>query len=162
MASLALVADADRVVAEARGGAWTVVTSCPLGLAQVRLSAAGLPVPASMVTADQVRKAKPDPEPFPLAASRLNVSAADCLVFEDAPSGIMAAQRALMRVIAVESHKLPQPLPATDARVTDFRTVHIEKKQNGYRVVIRDEDWQHRLQRVLKKAKIRMAADERR
>lgn len=137
LATLALVADADRVVEEARGGAWTVVTSCPLGLATVRLSAAGLPVPGTMVTADQVGKAKPDPEPFLLAASRLNVSPADCLVFEDAPSGIIAAQRALMRVVAVESHKLPQPLPPTDARVTDFRGVHIEKNEKGYRVVIR-------------------------
>jgi sugar-phosphatase len=137
VATLALVADADRVVEEARGGAWTVVTSCPLGLATVRLSAAGLPVPGTMVTADQVRKAKPDPEPFLLAASRLDVSPADCLVFEDAPSGIIAAQRALMRVVAVESHKLPQPLPPTDARVTDFRGVHIERNEKGYRVVIR-------------------------
>jgi mannitol-1-/sugar-/sorbitol-6-phosphatase len=138
VASLALVPDADRMLAEARGGAWTVVTSCPLGLARARLSAVGLPVPASIVTADQVRNAKPDPEPFLLAASRLNVSPAECLVFEDAPSGIIAAQRALMRVVAVESHKLPQALPATDARVPDFRTVHIEKKESGYyRVVIR-------------------------
>lgn len=137
VASLALVADADRVLKEANGGAWTVVTSCPLGLAQVRLSAAGLPVPATIVTADQVRNAKPDPEPFLLAASRLRVSPADCLVFEDAPAGIIAAQRALMRVVAVESHKLPEALPATDARVPDFRTVHVEKNSTGYRVVIR-------------------------
>jgi sugar-phosphatase len=94
-------------------------------------------VPATIVTADQVGHAKPHPEPFLLAASRLNVPAADCLVFEDAPSGIIAAQRALMRVVAVESHKLPQPLPETDARVPDFRAVRIEKTKAGYRVVIR-------------------------
>jgi mannitol-1-/sugar-/sorbitol-6-phosphatase len=137
VASLKLVPDADRMIAEARGGAWTVVTSCPRSLANVRLSAVGLPVPSTIVTADQVRNAKPDPEPFLLAASRLNVSPADCLVFEDAPSGIMAAQRALMRVVAVESHKLPHPLPATDARVTDYRSVRIERTSAGYRVVIR-------------------------
>ena len=136
VASLALVPDADRMLAEVGEGAWTVVTSCPRGLAQVRLSAVGLKVPATMVTADQVRNAKPNPEPFLLAASRLNVSPAECLVFEDAPAGIIAAQRALMRVVAVESHKLPQSLPPTDARVPDFRPVRIERKQFGFRVVI--------------------------
>jgi len=136
-ASLKPVADAERVLAEARGGAWTVVTSCPRGLANVRLSAVGLPIPATIVTADQVRHAKPDPEPFLLAATRLNVSPADCLVFEDAPSGILAAQRALMRVVAVESHPSPLPLPETDARIPDFRGVRIERTERGYRVVIR-------------------------
>jgi sugar-phosphatase len=135
--SLALVPDADRMLAEAQGGAWTVVTSCPRGLAESRLSAVGLPVPPTIVTADQVRNAKPHPEPFLLAAARLNVAPAECLVFEDAPSGITAAQRALMRVVAVDSHKPPLPVTPADARVPDFRAVHIERNPTGYRVVIR-------------------------
>lgn len=135
-ASLKPVAGAGRVIMEARGGAWTVVTSCPRSLAVIRLTAAGLPVPASIVTADQVRHAKPDPEPFLLAATRLNVSPADCLVFEDAPSGIMAAQRALMRVVAIEPPAASLTLPATDARIADFRSVRVERTERGYRVIV--------------------------
>src|SRR5208282_3721270 len=43
---------------------WTIVTSATRALAEVRLCAAGLPVPAIMITASDVTRGKPDPEPY--------------------------------------------------------------------------------------------------
>ena len=54
-----------------------------------------------IVRGDEVAKGKPAPDVFIEAARRLGVAAADCLVFEDAPMGIEAAQAAGMRVVAL-------------------------------------------------------------
>jgi HAD superfamily hydrolase (TIGR01509 family) len=56
-----------------------------------------------VVSADDVTVGKPDPEVFLKAAAILGVEPGRCLAFEDAPAGIMAAQRAGMQVIAVPS-----------------------------------------------------------
>lgn len=56
-----------------------------------------------VVTADDVVEGKPSPEVFLKAAQLLGVEPAKCLVLEDAPSGILAAQRAGMQIIAVPS-----------------------------------------------------------
>ena len=79
---------------------WTVVTSCTRLLAEVRLRAAGLPIPRHLLTCDDVRKGKPDAEPYLKGASLLGVSAADCVVIEDVPAGIRAGKAAGARVIA--------------------------------------------------------------
>lgn len=54
-----------------------------------------------IVRGDEVARGKPAPDVFIEAARRLGVRAADCLVFEDAPMGIEAAQAAGMRVVAL-------------------------------------------------------------
>ncbi|MCU0749000.1 MAG: HAD family phosphatase [Akkermansiaceae bacterium] len=56
-----------------------------------------------VVTADDVTEGKPAPDIFFKAAHLLGVSPAKCLVLEDAPAGILAAQRAGMQVIAIPS-----------------------------------------------------------
>ncbi|AXI80665.1 HAD-IA family hydrolase [Peterkaempfera bronchialis] len=79
---------------------WAVVTSATRALAEVRLAASGLPAPL-LVTADDITRGKPDPEPFLLAARQLGVDPARCLVVEDAPAGLAAARAAGMRSVAV-------------------------------------------------------------
>jgi len=79
---------------------WTIVTSCTRRLAEVRLRAAGLPIPQHLVTCDDVKNGKPDPEPYLKGASFLGVSEKDCVVVEDAPAGIRAGKTAGARVIA--------------------------------------------------------------
>ncbi len=54
-----------------------------------------------VVTADDVTDGKPAPEIFLKAAHLLGVNPAKCLALEDAPAGILAAQRAGMQVIAI-------------------------------------------------------------
>src|SRR5277367_258887 len=78
---------------------WTIATSCTRALAEVRLRAAGLPVPANMVTSSDVKIGKPDPEPYLKAAAKLGFAASDCIVVEDAPAGVRAGKAAGSKVI---------------------------------------------------------------
>jgi mannitol-1-/sugar-/sorbitol-6-phosphatase len=79
---------------------WNVVTSAVRALAEVRLRAGGLPVPERIVTADDIEKPKPDPDPYLKAASILGFSATRCVVVEDVPAGIRAGKAAGAKVIA--------------------------------------------------------------
>jgi sugar-phosphatase len=79
---------------------WTIVTSCTRPLAEVRLRAAKLPIPERLLTSNDVKSGKPDPEPYLKGASLLGVSARDCVVVEDVPAGIRAGKAAGARVIA--------------------------------------------------------------
>jgi sugar-phosphatase len=83
---------------------WAVVTSAPLKLATVRLRAAKLPLPRVLVTAEHVRRGKPDPEGFLLAAERLGVRIGQCLVFEDSAAGVAAARASGAHVAIVGGH----------------------------------------------------------
>lgn len=80
---------------------WAIVTSGTRRLAVSRLNAIGLPHPSVFITAEDVRQGKPAPDPYLLAAERLDVAAADCVVVEDSPAGVLAGRRAGMPVIAV-------------------------------------------------------------
>lgn len=82
---------------------WAVVTSATRELAETRLRFAGLPIPSVLVSADDVREGKPSPEGYLLAAARLGVSSAECLVIEDARAGIEAGVRAGMQVLGIGS-----------------------------------------------------------
>jgi sugar-phosphatase len=79
---------------------WTIATSCTRPLAEVRLRAAGLPVPKTMITSSDVKIGKPDPEPYLKAAAKLGFAASDCIVVEDAAAGVRAGKAAGARVIA--------------------------------------------------------------
>ncbi len=80
---------------------WTIVTSGSRGLAESRLKHIGLPIPPTMVTASDITRGKPDPEPYLKGAAALNVPAKECVVIEDAPAGVRAGQSAGARVIGV-------------------------------------------------------------
>jgi len=91
---------------------WAIVTSAPKALALRRMAAAGIPEPLVMVTAEDVSAGKPDPAGYRLAARRLGVEPADCLIFEDATVGILAAEAAgagLIVVTATHDHPLQTP-----------------------------------------------------
>ena len=96
---------------------WAIVTSSPRRLALRRLAAAGLPVPPVLVTAEDVTRGKPAPDCFLLAAERLGQRIEDCLVFEDAPAGIKAAEAAgaaVVMVTATHRHALETGHPTID------------------------------------------------
>jgi sugar-phosphatase len=79
---------------------WTIVTSCTRPLAEVRIKAAGLPVPKKMITSSDITHGKPHPEPFLKGAAVLGFPAEKCLVFEDVPAGVRAGKSSGARVIA--------------------------------------------------------------
>jgi len=99
-------------------GAWAIVTSGSRAVATLRLRTAGLPIPAVMVTGDEVRFGKPHPEPYLTAAERTGVPARECIVVEDAPAGVLAAKAAGMRVVAVTTTHSRELLFAAD-RIMD-------------------------------------------
>ena len=94
--ALELVAELDRL-----GLPWAVVTSADVPLARVRLDAAGIR-PALLVTIDDVRRGKPDPEGYLLAARKLGVDPRRCLVVEDAEAGVSAGRAAGATVAALK------------------------------------------------------------
>lgn len=74
----------------------------------------------TIVTAEDVRQGKPSPEGYLLTAERMNVDPRRCLVFEDTPHGIEAAQNAGMRVIGVLTTHPREDLRATEEVIKDF------------------------------------------
>jgi sugar-phosphatase len=78
---------------------WTICTSANPKLGLARIQAAGLPVPPQLVTAADVALGKPAPDPYLLGAKRLGFSAADCVVFEDAQTGVLAAKAAGVQMV---------------------------------------------------------------
>jgi len=82
---------------------WTIVTSATRALAEVRLKAAGLPLPKKLVTATDIQRGKPDPEPYEKAAAALGFPGSECIVIEDAPAGIHSGKAAGARVVAFQT-----------------------------------------------------------
>jgi sugar-phosphatase len=80
---------------------WAIVTSSTRRLLLARLKAAGLPVPERIISADDVERGKPDPEPYRRGAELLELRPEECLVVEDAPSGVGAGKAAGSRVLGV-------------------------------------------------------------
>ncbi|XCB22262.1 HAD-IA family hydrolase [Tunturibacter gelidoferens] len=80
---------------------WAIVTSATRRLLLSRLKAAGLPIPERIISADMVERGKPDPEPYRRGAELLGLRPEECLVVEDAPSGVGAGLAAGSRVLGV-------------------------------------------------------------
>lgn len=68
----------------------------------------------TLVSAEDVQRGKPEPDVFLLAAERMAVPPARCVVVEDAPAGIEAARRAGMRAIGVRSSHADLEADAAD------------------------------------------------
>ncbi|GII98412.1 sugar-phosphatase [Sediminihabitans luteus] len=114
-----------------------IVTSCTDALMRVRVDAAGVPVPRVFVTADDVSRGKPDPEPFARAASLLGVDPARCLVVEDAPAGLLSGRAAGAATLAVLGTHRADELDA-DAVVPALASVRFTVADDGVRVVAAD------------------------
>jgi len=99
---------------------FAVVTSASRALAVARLSAAGIPVPEVLVTAEQVEEGKPDPAGYLRAAALLGVDPAHCFVLEDAPVGVEAGLAAGMTVVAVLTTTDEGSLRNAHSRVPDL------------------------------------------
>jgi sugar-phosphatase len=93
---------------------WAIVTSATRRLLLARLAAVGLPVPERLISGDMVERGKPDPEPYRRGAEMLGLRPDECVVVEDAPSGVGAGMAACGRVLAVlGTHNLSELAKAT-------------------------------------------------
>lgn len=124
----------EALLALAEDGRCAIVTSCDLALAAARLAASGLPTPALVVTADDVTRGKPDPEPYLLGAQRLGADPARCLVVEDAAAGLVSGRDAGATTLAVATQSHADRLEA-DVVVADLGAVRFEVTADGVRVL---------------------------
>ncbi|MEV0093262.1 HAD-IA family hydrolase [Streptomyces sp. NPDC050738] len=99
-------------------GSWALVTSNYEHRVRGRFARTGLPVPEVIVDAAGVSEGKPSPVPYLLGAERLGAAPEDCLVIEDAPSGVRAGLAAGMTVWGVNT---PRPVDGVQRHFTSLR-----------------------------------------
>lgn len=102
-----------------------IVTSGKRPVARARIEAAGLIPPTVVVTRDDVTNGKPDPEPFVLAARRLGMDPARCLVVEDASAGIVAARLAGCTVAALRGTSIEEELAGADVVIDSLEQISV-------------------------------------
>lgn len=81
----------------------------------------------TIVDGYQITNSKPDPEGFLLAAKKLDVLPAHCVVVEDAVTGIEAARRAGMKALGIGT---PERLPNADIVVPDLSAISVDRLLN--------------------------------
>lgn len=113
---------------------WAVVTSATLRLAEARLAEAGIRA-KNLIAADDISRGKPDPEPFLLAAERLGVDPARCVVFEDAPAGLAAGRAAGMVTVALTTTHRAEELSA-DVVVPDLSAVSAQATDRAVEITV--------------------------
>jgi mannitol-1-/sugar-/sorbitol-6-phosphatase len=128
---VAPIAGARRFVDALPPERWAIVTSAPRELALARLATAGMPNPRVLVSAEESPRGKPAPDGFLLAASRLGVAIADCLVFEDAPAGIEAGEAAGAGVIVVDALGSAHTQPGTHPVLTSYDGAVVTVRPDG-------------------------------
>jgi mannitol-1-/sugar-/sorbitol-6-phosphatase len=115
---------------------WAIVTSCTRPLAEVRIRVAGLPWPKKLVTSGDVRRFKPEPDPYLKGAELLGLAPADCVVVEDAPAGIRAGCAAGSRVLALRTTEVDDFLKDAGATwiVNDLSKVTLKSSVAGQKL----------------------------
>src|ERR1700742_1020870 len=108
----------------AAGVPYALVTSSEREFADAVLAGTGFRFPVT-VTADDVARTKPDPEPYRLAAKLLDADPSSCVALEDSPNGVASATAAGCRVVAVPS-LLPIPPAPGRLVVSSLREVTLE------------------------------------
>ena len=117
---------------------WTIVTSCSRPLAQARIHAAGLPLPQQLVTADDVLRGKPDPEPYRKGAESLALAPSDCIVVEDAPAGIRSGKASRASVLALRTTAADPELSAAGADwiITDLNSLRLHSSDGNHHIAL--------------------------
>jgi sugar-phosphatase len=110
---------------------WAIVTSATRRLLLGRLKAAGLPIPERIISADMVERGKPDPEPYRRGAELLGLRPEDCLVVEDAPSGVGAGLAAGSRVLGVVGTHTAEDLDGAEWIVGSLEGVKVTVVAEG-------------------------------
>jgi beta-phosphoglucomutase family hydrolase len=87
---------------------------------------------SAIVTAEDVKRGKPDPEVFLTAAQRIDVEPSHAVVFEDALVGIAAAQAAGMRVVAVSTTEPKDRLAHADWVVDQLDELSVAQLWDGH------------------------------
>jgi sugar-phosphatase len=125
------VPGAARFVRSLPDGKWAVVTSCGRDLARLRLATVGIPLPAVIITSEDVSAGKPAPDGYRLGAKRLGFDSASCVVFEDAPAGIAAGLAAGARVVALRTTHPDADFSVAAAVINDYQALRVRQAGNS-------------------------------
>jgi sugar-phosphatase len=119
---------------------WTIVTSCTRPLAEVRIKAAGLPLPKKLITSNDITNGKPHPDPYLKGASVLGFPAAECIVLEDVPAGVRSGKAAGARVIAFKTTVQESILreAGADWVLNNCADIHLLNRGNGLTLTLAD------------------------
>jgi len=110
---------------------WAIVTSGSVPVAHARHKAAGLPLPEVFVTAERVKRGKPEPDAFLLGAELLGLHPADCVVVEDAAAGVLAGLNAASHVIAVNVPAGSPRLEEVDFVISSLEALEVHRDSDG-------------------------------
>ncbi|RUP24078.1 putative glycerol-1-phosphatase [Jimgerdemannia flammicorona] len=113
---------------------WAICTSASTYMAEARLNQCDVPIPHVVITADMVKKGKPDPEGYTMAGRELGFPPKECIVVEDAPAGVRAAKASGMRSIGLlTTHRREQLMEAeADVIVRDLSDVQVRIEDDGW------------------------------
>lgn len=107
-----------------------IVTSASLDLSRAILESAKVPYHKMVyVTGSEITRKKPDPELFLVAASRMGIHPAHCVVIEDAPSGVQAAKAAGAKCIALTNSASAAKLREADLVCDSLEKINLETIQ---------------------------------
>ena len=107
-----------------------IATSASLELSRTILESAKIPYQKMVyVTGSEIKRKKPDPELFLVAASRMGILPAHCVVIEDAPSGVQAAKTAGAKCIAVTNSTSADNLQKADLICDSLEQINIKTIQ---------------------------------
>lgn len=117
---------------DAQSVPWAIVTSGSIPVAHARHRAAGLPTPAVFVTAEQVKRGKPQPDAYLLGAELLGLPPQACLVVEDALAGVQSGLAAGCHVAAVNVPPETPELREVDFVLSTLASLRVEKQADGW------------------------------
>lgn len=80
-----------------------------------------------IITGNDIKKGKPDPEIFLLACKKLNLNPQECVVFEDAYLGVKAAKNAGIKCVGIDRYNNPERLQDADIVISDVSEISIEQ-----------------------------------
>ncbi|KAI0033721.1 HAD-like protein [Vararia minispora EC-137] len=106
---------------------WTIVTSATSLYTGKALERCGVPLPdVGYVTSDDVHRGKPHPDPYLAGAKKIGVDPANCVVIEDAPSGLKSGRAAGSKTIAVCTSHTREQITTSGAK-PDFIVKNLSK-----------------------------------
>ena len=138
-ADLVVLPGVKALLAQVPADRWAIVTSATRRLLVGRLQAAGLPIPDRIISADEVEHGKPDPEPYRRGAAMLDLQPSECVVVEDAPSGVGAGLAAGCPVLAVLGTHTAAELGDATWLVRSLEQVRVTPEQKSLRIEFADE-----------------------
>ena len=120
-----------------RNPGWAIVTSATGDYARrAFLSTKSSELPKVFVSADDVTKGKPDPQPYAKGAELNHVNITNCFVVEDAPAGVLSGKRAGARVLAVKTTHDAERLWRQGADFVVDNLTKVKARWSGNKIIL--------------------------